>query len=86
LDATARGYYISRIAASESTGSETINIVDVALTLRVYKLNGLTLRYTESGRDGRYVGLPNSRQTVDTISVGYTLLGSTRFGAVEWHQ
>jgi hypothetical protein len=84
LDATGRGYYISRIAASESTGSETITLADVALTFRVYKLNGLTVRYTRSGRDGRYVGLPNSHQTVTTINVGYTLLGNARFGAVEW--
>ncbi len=84
LDATARGYYISRIAASESTGSETIDRFDVLLTVRVFDLHGLTLRYSESTRDGRYVHLPDSHQRVSTLSVGYTLLGHERFGAVDW--
>ena len=84
LDATARGYYISRIAASESTGSETIDRFDVLLTVRVFGLHGLTVRYSESTRDGRYVNLPDSHQRVQTVSVGYTLLGHTRFGAVDW--
>ncbi|HEY3731723.1 MAG TPA: DUF3943 domain-containing protein [Steroidobacteraceae bacterium] len=84
LDATGRGYYISKVAASESTGSETIDRFDVVFTLRVYGLHGLTVRYSESTRDGRYVGLPNSHQSVATISIGYTLLGHTRFGAVDW--
>jgi hypothetical protein len=84
LDATARGYYISRIAASESTGSETIDRFDVLLTVRVFDLHGLTLRYSESTRDGRYVHLPDSHQRVATLSVGYTLLGHERFGAVDW--
>ena len=84
LDATARGYYISKIAASESTGSESIDRFDVLFTVRVYGLHGLTIRYSASTRDGRYVNLPNSHQHVSTMSVGYTLLGHTRFGAVDW--
>ena len=84
LDTSARGYYISRLAASESTGSETIDRFNVALTVRVFDLHGLTLSYSQSTRDGRYVGLPDSHQSVRTISIGYTLLGHTRLGAVEW--
>jgi hypothetical protein len=84
IDATARGYYISRLGATESTGSETVDSVDVALTLRVFELHGLTFRYSQSTRDGRYSNEPNSHQRVETISVGYTLLGHTRFGAVDW--
>jgi hypothetical protein len=86
LDATARGYYISRVAASESTGSETINRIDVAFTVRVYNLHGITVRYSESGRDGRYTKLPDSHQRVETVSIGYTLLGHERFGAVNWRR
>ena len=84
LDTTARNYYISRIAASESTGSETMNRYDVLLTVRVYGLNGITVRYSDSTRDGRYVGLPDSHQRVKTINIGYTLLGHSRLGAVDW--
>jgi hypothetical protein len=84
LDATARGYYISKVGATESTGSETIDRLDVALTVRVFDLHGLTIRYEESARDGRYAKQPNSNQRVDTWTIGYTLLGSARFGAVDW--
>ena len=86
LDTTARGYYISRIAASESSGSETIDRFDVILTIRVFDLHGLTLRYSESTRDGRYRNLPDSHQRVSTVSLGYTLLGHQKFGAVDWRQ
>jgi hypothetical protein len=84
VDATARNYYISRLGATESTGSESIDRVDVGVTIRVYGLHAITIRYTESNRDGRYRNLPDSRQTVSTISVGYALLGHARFGAVDW--
>jgi hypothetical protein len=84
LDATARDYYISRLGATESTGSETIDRVDVALSVRVHNLQALTLRYAESSRDGRYALRPDSHQRVSTVSIGYTLLGNARFGAVDW--
>jgi hypothetical protein len=52
--------------------------------VRVYDLHGLTLRYTISQRNAHYSDLADTRQTVGTISVGYTYLGQTRFGAVDW--
>ncbi len=84
LDTSARGYYISKLAASESTGSETIDRFDFVFTVRVLGLHGLSVRYSETTRDGRYVNLPDSHQSVRTVSVGYTLLGHERFGAVDW--
>jgi hypothetical protein len=45
LDTTARGYYISKLGATESTSSETIERVDVGLTVRVYGQHGIFLRY-----------------------------------------
>jgi hypothetical protein len=84
LDASARGYYISRVGATESQGSETIDTVDVALTVRVFELHGITIRYQSSHRDGRYAADPDSQQRVSTINIGYTLLGHARFGAVDW--
>lgn len=86
LDATARGYYISRLGASESTGSETIERLDVALTVRIYKLQGIVVRYRISNRDGRYVGEPDSHQRVATLNIGYTLISGDDFGAVDWRQ
>ena len=84
LDTTYREYYISRVAATESTGSEDISRIDTALTVRVFNLHGLTLRYSEASRNGRYATLPTSHQTVGTFSIGYTYVGHTRFGAVDW--
>jgi hypothetical protein len=84
LDSTVRDYYISGIGATESTGSENIARADLSLTVRVYNLHAITLRYAESRRDGRYATLPDSRQSIGTVSIAYTLLGQTRFGAVDW--
>ncbi|HEY4338822.1 MAG TPA: DUF3943 domain-containing protein [Steroidobacteraceae bacterium] len=84
LDTTFREYYISRVAATESTGSEDISRVDTALTVRVFNLHGITLRYSEASRNGRYATLPTSHQTIGTFSIGYTYVGHTRFGAVDW--
>jgi hypothetical protein len=84
VDTTYRAYYISRVAATESTGSEDIERLDASLTLRVFNLHGITLRYSDSNRTGRYSTLPTSHQSLSTVSIGYTLLGQARFGAVDW--
>ncbi len=84
IDATARDFYVSRLGSTESTGTENIARAEVALTVRVYHLHAITIRYSESRRDGRYATLPTSHQTVGSVSLGYALLGQTRFGAVDW--
>lgn len=84
LDTTARGWYISRLGATESTGSETIERVDVGLTVRVYGQHGVFVRYRISNRDGRYVGEPTSHQRVATLNVGYIFIGQEDLGAVDW--
>ncbi len=83
LDTTARNYYISSTGSTDP-GSETITRADVTLTVRVYNLHGITLKYADSTRNGRYPNLPNSSQKVGTFMIGYALLGQTRFGAVDW--
>jgi hypothetical protein len=84
LDTTLREYYIGRVASTESTGSEDITRADTALTIRVFNLHGITFRYSEAKRNGRYASLPTSHQSIGTFSIGYTLVGQTRFGAVDW--
>ena len=86
LDTTARTYYISKVAATESTGTEDIERIDSSMTIRVFNLHGLTLRYSESVRNGRYATLPTSHQRLNTVSIGYTLLGQARLGAVDWRK
>jgi hypothetical protein len=86
LETTARVYYISKVAATESTGTEDIERIDSSLTIRIFKLHGITLRYSESIRNGRYATLPTSHQRLNTVSIGYTLLGHARLGAVDWRK
>ena len=86
LDTTARGWYISRLGATESTGSETIERVEVGLTVRVYGEHGIFMRYRVSNRDGRYVGEPTSHQRVATLNIGYIFIGQEDLGAVDWRQ
>lgn len=84
LDLEVRDYYVSGLAASESDGSENIFRGVATLTVRVYNLHGITLRYTVSQRDAQYSDLEDTSQTVGAISLGYTYLGQTHFGAVDW--
>ena len=84
IDMTARDYYVSRFASTESTGSENIARADISFTVRVYNLHGLTLRYVQSRRDARYANQTPTHQNVGTVSLVYSLLGQTRFGAVDW--
>jgi Domain of unknown function (DUF3943)/Carboxypeptidase regulatory-like domain len=84
LDATARGYYISGLGSTETGGNETIGRLNMGLTVRIYGRHALGIQYLASRRDAHYPDQANSHQTVGTFSLVYTLLGDTRFGAVEW--
>jgi hypothetical protein len=84
LDATARGYYISGLGSTETGGNETIGRLNMGLTVRIYGRHALGIQYLASRRDAQYPDRANSHQTVGTFSLVYTLLGDTRFGAVEW--
>ena len=84
LDLELRDYYISGLAASESDGSENIFRGVATLTVRLYNLHGITIRHTISQRDAHYDNLADTRQTMGSVSLGYTYLGQTRFGAVDW--
>ena len=72
------------MSLASANGSETLNNLDIALTVRVYSLHGITLRFSQSTRDGRYAREADSHQRVGVVSIGYTLLGHERFGAVDW--
>ncbi|HSW12322.1 MAG TPA: DUF3943 domain-containing protein [Solimonas sp.] len=85
LEATGRDYYITD-RASEENGFENIARGDVALTLRVWDLHGLTLRYVISHRDAHYDAIGDTQQTVNAVNLGYTYLGHKRFGAVDWRR
>jgi len=56
----------------------------MGLTVRIYDRHALGIQYIESIRDAKYPDRADSHQTTGTVSLVYTLLGDTRFGAVEW--
>jgi hypothetical protein len=84
LDATARGYYISGLGSTETGGNETIGRLNMGLTVRIYGRHALGIQYLASRRDAHYPDRADSQQRAGTFSLVYTLLGDTRFGAVEW--
>ena len=93
LDLQARGYYVAGSgrfintgsALDQQGGSETIVRVQTGLNVRVYGRHGLGVRYVESSRDSQYGSLPSRHQRDGTLSLVYTFVGDSHFGAVGWH-
>jgi hypothetical protein len=84
LDLTGRAYYLSGVGGDDPGGNETIDRLNMGCTVRIYGRHALGLQYITSIRDAHYPDRDNSHQTVGTFSLVYTLLGDTKFGAVEW--
>ena len=84
LDLTGRAYYVTGMGGGDPAGSETIDRLNMGFTVRIYGRHALGLQYIASIRDARYPDRVDSHQRVGTVSLVYTLLGDTRFGAVEW--
>jgi hypothetical protein len=84
LDLTAREYFVTKIGAASRGGHENIARIDAALTWRLLGRHGISIKYLGNFRDASYSGLEDSSQRRATIGLFYTLLGSERFGAVDW--
>ncbi|HBA89269.1 MAG TPA: DUF3943 domain-containing protein [Geobacter sp.] len=92
LDLDARGYYVAgsgRFTNTDSAldqqgGSETIVRVLTGFNVRVYRRHGVGLQYVESIRDSQYGNQPSKTQRDGTVSLVYTFIGSSHFGAVGW--
>ena len=84
LDLTGRAYYVTGMGGGDPNGSETIDRLNMGLTVRIYGRHALGLQYIASSRDAHYPDRADSHQRAGTVSLVYTLLGDTRFGAVEW--
>jgi len=84
LDLAGRGYFVSSVASTEQRGSEHILRGEAAATVRVVGRHALTAKYIASHREANYPDLGQRHQTLGTVWLFYTLLGDTRFGAVEW--
>jgi len=84
LDATGRWYYVSGLGSTETGGDENIDRLNTGLTVRIYGRHALGIQYLASRRNANYSDRAESHQTVGAFTLAYTLLGSSRFGAVEW--
>jgi hypothetical protein len=86
LEMAGRGYYVSGTGSDNAEGSETIVRASTNLTVRVHGRHGLGIQYVKSIRDAKYGNAPGKFQSDGTISLVYTFLGDTHFGAVEWRE
>jgi len=84
LDMTGRGYYIGSLGEGGGGDSETILRGKIALTVRVFGKHGLGIQYVESSRDARFEDFADTSQSIAAVSLFYTYIGDTKFGAVEW--
>jgi len=81
---TGQEYYVSGVGSTESRGSENIARGTASFTVRIYGRHAIGIKYVASLRDARYPDIQDRYQTIGTVSVAYTFLGGTEFGAVEW--
>jgi len=84
LEVAGRGYFVSGTGSDNSTGSERIVRASTNLNVRVYGRHGVGLQFVESIRDAQYGNSPSRHQNDGTVSLVYTFVGDSHFGAVEW--
>jgi hypothetical protein len=84
VDLTGRAYYLTGMGGEDPGGREAIERLSTGLTVRIYGRHALGIQYIASIRDAKYPDRADSHQRTGTVSLVYTLIGNTRFGAVEW--
>ena len=84
FDLTGRAYYLTGMGGGDPGGTENIDRLNMGFTVRIYGRHALGIQYIASIRDAQYPDRADSHQTTGTVSLVYTLLGDTQFGAVEW--
>jgi hypothetical protein len=84
LDITARDYYVSGTGSDDKRGSEQIFRADAGVTFRLSGYQAIGLEFLAFDRRAHYVRLSNIHQSEGKFSLVYTVLGGSRFGAVDW--
>ena len=84
FDLTGRAYSLTGMGGEDPGGREAIDRLNMGFTFRIYGRHAIGIQYIASIRDAHYPDRADSHQTAGTVSLVYTLLGNTRFGAVEW--
>jgi hypothetical protein len=67
-----------------TAGHDNILRADLAFTWRIKGQHAISVRYLGNRRDASYTTLGDRAQTRTTFGIYYTMLGSERFGAVDW--
>ena len=67
-------------------GAETTVRIKTGFNIRVYGRHGLGLQFVESIRDSQYGTQVSKHQSDGTVSLVYTFMGDSHFGAVEWRE
>ena len=84
LDITGREYYITGMGGEDPGGRETIDRLDMGCSFRLFGRHALGFQHIVSTPGAQYPDHDEIHQKTGTVSLVYTLLGDTRFGAVEW--
>jgi hypothetical protein len=83
FDVAARQYFITEAAGFDTAGTDTVLRAEGSVTVKVYRRNGLTLRYETTRRTATFPGFGPQKQSISTVSLTYTVLGPQRLGAVK---
>jgi hypothetical protein len=84
FDLTGRAYYVTGSGSDNPGGRENVDRLNMGFTVRLFGRHALGIQYVASIRDAQYPDRADTRQSVGTVSLVYTLLGNPGFGAVEW--
>jgi Domain of unknown function (DUF3943) len=84
LEMAGREYYVTAPGSTQPPGSELIGRYSAGLTVRIFGPHALGIQYLASLRDVYYPDSPDIHQRKDAVSISYTFLSDTGFGAVEW--
>src|SRR5690606_37370410 len=78
LDVTAREYYVSGIASSDTGGHDNIVRAEATLTYRIHKRHAIAVKYLLSRRDATFPDLGERTQSRATVGIYYSYLGDDR--------
>lgn len=84
FDMTGRAFYVSGMGSDDPGGNETVQRLNMGVTVRMYKYHALGVQYIGSIRDAQFSKRPDTHQRAGTIGLVYTYLGDAKFGTVEW--
>jgi hypothetical protein len=74
---------VSGTGSDNPGGNESVHRLNSGFTIRLFGRQAIGIQYIASSRSAHYPSLPDSRQSVGTVALVYTLLGKTGFGAVK---